>query len=439
MAAAGRGRGRRRRRLRRSRRRRAGVRAGVPGAAPGVARRRRRRVRRGGPAGGGGERRPACSGCIPRCRTRRCTRSASAGWSPDDGPARLPFAFSGRVAVGGGRGRAAGAAEHCRGRRGDTDAGRRSGRSGRADRVAVAAAVRRRPDPRDRGPARLAVPGGLDGAPGRHPGGNAGGVRRVAHVVGELCLRCACRGPGVAGRREHRRHAVGGGDPGRGRPAARVPDPDAAAVWGLVRSAQAEQPGRFVLLDWPTPTWTMPTSTATACVDDGLVAAALASGEPQLAARGGRLWAPRLARVPRGAQPPMPPRGTTDRCPVPVRRRDGAGDRRLRRAGRPGRRAPGRRPRGAAAAAGVAPRRSGPGRRGAGRPAGRGGRAGAVRRLRRGRPRRDGRGDRLGRRPVGGRARRRRARRRRRHLPDAPAAGRGLAAQGRPARRCWTS
>ncbi|MHC3475741.1 SpnB-like Rossmann fold domain-containing protein, partial [Streptomyces sp. 7R007] len=28
-----------------------------------------------------------------------------------------------------------------------------------------------------------------------------------------------------------------------------VPDPDAAAVWGLVRSAQAEHPGRFVLVD----------------------------------------------------------------------------------------------------------------------------------------------------------------------------------------------
>ncbi|RSD10704.1 type I polyketide synthase [Amycolatopsis eburnea] len=63
-------------------------------------------------------------------------------------------------------------------------------------------------------------------------------------------------------------------------------DPEAAAVWGLVRSAQSEHPGRFVLLDVDTTenlaTW---------------AGAAAASGEPQLALRGGEFQVPRLARA----------------------------------------------------------------------------------------------------------------------------------------------
>ncbi|WP_349345107.1 type I polyketide synthase [Streptomyces rapamycinicus] len=59
-----------------------------------------------------------------------------------------------------------------------------------------------------------------------------------------------------------------------------------AAVWGLVRSAESENPGRFVLVD----------------VDGGAdslaaVPDALASGEPQVAVREGVLRAPRLARA----------------------------------------------------------------------------------------------------------------------------------------------
>ncbi|WP_220090433.1 type I polyketide synthase, partial [Streptomyces sp. Amel2xB2] len=66
-------------------------------------------------------------------------------------------------------------------------------------------------------------------------------------------------------------------------------DPAAAAVWGLVRSAQSEHPGRFGLLD----------------VDDSdaSVAAlpqALAVDEPQLMLRGGEMKAPRLARATSG-------------------------------------------------------------------------------------------------------------------------------------------
>ncbi|MFE0023212.1 SDR family NAD(P)-dependent oxidoreductase [Amycolatopsis sp. NPDC059021] len=61
-------------------------------------------------------------------------------------------------------------------------------------------------------------------------------------------------------------------------------DPDAAAVWGLVRSAQAEHPDRFVLLDTDTGV-------------EPLLGAVLASGEPQLAVRGTTFSVPRLARA----------------------------------------------------------------------------------------------------------------------------------------------
>nr|WP_053161262.1 type I polyketide synthase [Streptomyces caatingaensis] len=62
-----------------------------------------------------------------------------------------------------------------------------------------------------------------------------------------------------------------------------VADPAHAAVWGLVRAAQEENPGRLVLLD------------GDGTEDDRAIAAALASGEPQLAVRGGEVRVPRLA------------------------------------------------------------------------------------------------------------------------------------------------
>ncbi|WP_421106324.1 type I polyketide synthase [Streptomyces sp. NEAU-S77] len=66
-----------------------------------------------------------------------------------------------------------------------------------------------------------------------------------------------------------------------------VADPAGAAVWGLLRSAQSENPGRFVLVD----------------VDGRdesaqALPAAVASGEPQLAIRAGVVSTPRLSRVP---------------------------------------------------------------------------------------------------------------------------------------------
>ncbi|MFE6042001.1 SDR family NAD(P)-dependent oxidoreductase, partial [Streptomyces sp. NPDC056452] len=65
-----------------------------------------------------------------------------------------------------------------------------------------------------------------------------------------------------------------------------APDLVHTPVWGLLRSAQAEHPGRFALLDLgerPESLRTLP--------------AALTSGEPELALRGGRMLAPQLEKV----------------------------------------------------------------------------------------------------------------------------------------------
>ncbi|SCL72006.1 Acyl transferase domain-containing protein [Micromonospora citrea] len=68
----------------------------------------------------------------------------------------------------------------------------------------------------------------------------------------------------------------------------RATDLPGAAVWGLLRSAQAEHPDRFVLVDLDEGRRPEPGT-----VD--LVARAVATGEPQLAVRGDRILAPRLA------------------------------------------------------------------------------------------------------------------------------------------------
>ncbi|MEV1121017.1 type I polyketide synthase [Actinosynnema sp. NPDC049800] len=66
-----------------------------------------------------------------------------------------------------------------------------------------------------------------------------------------------------------------------------APDLRLAPVWGLVRSAQAEHPGRFVLAD-------LDGSPAS----DGALAAAVATGEPEFALRDGKVSVPRLAPAP---------------------------------------------------------------------------------------------------------------------------------------------
>jgi polyketide synthase 12 len=78
-----------------------------------------------------------------------------------------------------------------------------------------------------------------------------------------------------------------------------VPGLAQAPVWGLVRSAQSENPDRFVLID----------------ADDHdaslkALPAAAALGEPQLALRGGEVYAARLARAASGPGL-IPPSGTT--------------------------------------------------------------------------------------------------------------------------------
>jgi acyl carrier protein len=71
-----------------------------------------------------------------------------------------------------------------------------------------------------------------------------------------------------------------------------VDDLTAAPVWGLVRSAQAEEPDRFVLLDLDEEASSL-----------AALPTALAAGEPQLALRDGTLLVPRLRR----AEPPQEP------------------------------------------------------------------------------------------------------------------------------------
>ncbi|MFL1899018.1 type I polyketide synthase [Streptomyces tauricus] len=90
----------------------------------------------------------------------------------------------------------------------------------------------------------------------------------------------------------------------RGAAAARtgedVPDLAGAAVWGLVRAAQSEHPGRFHLVD----------------VDDvesfgGALVSGVEAGEPQLAVRDGGLSRPRLVRCPPGTSARRPDTGGT--------------------------------------------------------------------------------------------------------------------------------
>ncbi|MGW8066883.1 SDR family NAD(P)-dependent oxidoreductase [Streptomyces ziwulingensis] len=91
--------------------------------------------------------------------------------------------------------------------------------------------------------------------------------------------------------------ATGPGDPAQDLPG--------AAVWGLVRSAQSQHPGRLVLVDLDVH-------------DDSWQAlpAALATGEPQLAIRQGEVYAPRLAR-PRTGDALTVPSGAGDTLTAP--------------------------------------------------------------------------------------------------------------------------
>ncbi|MGA4844507.1 SDR family NAD(P)-dependent oxidoreductase [Streptomyces sp. G45] len=85
-----------------------------------------------------------------------------------------------------------------------------------------------------------------------------------------------------------------------------TPDPAAAAAWGLLRTAQAENPQRFTLIDLPAGNGVAHED----AVPAEPFAAALASGEPQLAVRhdGPAPHVPRLVRhAPPGADAPAAP------------------------------------------------------------------------------------------------------------------------------------
>ncbi|WP_458742299.1 SpnB-like Rossmann fold domain-containing protein [Mycobacterium tuberculosis] len=63
-----------------------------------------------------------------------------------------------------------------------------------------------------------------------------------------------------------------------------VADLAGAAVWGLVRSAQTEHPGRIVLVDSDAP------------LDDSALAAVVTTGEPQVLWRRGEVYTARVRR-----------------------------------------------------------------------------------------------------------------------------------------------
>ncbi|WP_275892786.1 SDR family NAD(P)-dependent oxidoreductase [Streptomyces actuosus] len=102
-------------------------------------------------------------------------------------------------------------------------------------------------------------------------------------------------------------------------------DPVAASLWGLLRSAQSEHPGRLTLLDLALPdpapgsagcpeaapfaATGEPDTPGTAGTDpvDPALTTALATGEPQLAVRGTTVYAPRLAPVGTGGSLLPPP------------------------------------------------------------------------------------------------------------------------------------
>ncbi|MEV7398776.1 type I polyketide synthase [Streptomyces sp. NPDC091267] len=78
-------------------------------------------------------------------------------------------------------------------------------------------------------------------------------------------------------------------------------DPVQAPVWGLVRAAQAENPGRFQLID----------TDSESDAADAALSAAVAAGEPEAALRDGALWVPRLGPVTAPEPAPSAPWDTT--------------------------------------------------------------------------------------------------------------------------------
>ncbi|MFL6123597.1 SDR family NAD(P)-dependent oxidoreductase, partial [Actinophytocola sp.] len=95
-----------------------------------------------------------------------------------------------------------------------------------------------------------------------------------------------------------------------------TPDVAAAAVWGLVRTAQLEVPDRFVLVDTDdgfgidSDSDTGSGSGSGDGVDEPALAAAVSTGEPQAAVRAGQVYVPRLVRAGQPNRPTFDPDGT---------------------------------------------------------------------------------------------------------------------------------
>ncbi|MGX1887238.1 type I polyketide synthase [Streptomyces sp. NPDC055287] len=129
--------------------------------------------------------------------------------------------------------------------------------------------------------------GPVHGAGGAEAGGEEGAVpgRFTASLRQAAYLIASAAAGGRYGRTRLvflTRHAVSvAGEP--------VPDPAGAVVWGLASAARSTEPGRCTVVDLDE----RPAS-------QRAVVAALASGEPQLALRAGRLRVPRLAVGPAG-------------------------------------------------------------------------------------------------------------------------------------------
>ena len=119
--------------------------------------------------------------------------------------------------------------------------------------------------------------------PGPGAGGVVGSVYGATHeVLGVLQSWLAGEGSGVLVVLTHGAVGLAGED---------VTDLAGAAVWGLVRSAQAEHPGRVVLVD------------SDGSVDVGAV---MGCGEPQLVVRSGVVYAARLAPAGAGSVLELP-------------------------------------------------------------------------------------------------------------------------------------
>ena len=108
----------------------------------------------------------------------------------------------------------------------------------------------------------------------------------VGRVLGQVQEWLAAERPAAARLAVVTRGAVAA------RPGEGVTDLAGAAVWGLIRSAQSENPDRLVLADLP------------AGGGDEVLTAALATGEPELAVRDGQVYARRLVRPADGLSRP---------------------------------------------------------------------------------------------------------------------------------------